>query len=142
MIPVDDSMKEKNDSLACSSAMAEHFVDSKEDKEISDDGEGIEQKELVAAKDANDTFLADDTKKKKRAIHLTFCIFCIWQKGELEKPGDTEEGELEKMLQKYMLQIKMLNLARRQNKNNMSLKLYLFLYKSRLMRKFLFISQR
>ena len=45
VIPVDENKKEEK-TLALSSALAELIVDSKENKQISDDCEGVEKKEM------------------------------------------------------------------------------------------------
>ena len=61
MIPVYDSKKEKKAFLS----MTELVVDSKENKPISDDGEGVEQKELMGEKDISEaTIPVDDTKRQ------------------------------------------------------------------------------
>ena len=68
VIPVDDGKKEKKDFLALSSVMAEFVVDSKEGTQISGDGEGVEQKQVVAEKDVSEgTFPVGDTKKRSNS---------------------------------------------------------------------------
>ena len=63
VISIDES-KEEEKTLVFSSALTELFAESKENKQISGDGERIEKKE-AEEKDINEgTFPADDTKKE------------------------------------------------------------------------------
>ena len=63
MIPVDESKKEEM-TLALSSALTELVVDSKEDTQISGDGEGIEKKEWKK-KDVSESLIPIDDPKRK-----------------------------------------------------------------------------
>ena len=62
VIPVEKSRKEEK-IFALSSDMAEFVVESKEDKQISDDGEGVGQND-VEEKDINEGVIPVDSKKR------------------------------------------------------------------------------
>ena len=62
--------------MALSSALEELVIDSKEDKQVSDDGEGVEKKGVKEKDVSEGTILVDDTKKEGQLIKKKELCHC------------------------------------------------------------------